>query len=763
MAETPRTQVEEPRFGVSIQPAADPVDRTIIARAPSITPDPYMNAWAEIARDFASAYGGIKKAQVEADIPMGEQYYLEAGVDGLFDAAKPDLAAIQKAYKTAEENSVGTRIGFERAAGRSAANREKSKITSALDALISGSRGLDANGMPILVTTKEIEETVAKIRGESYGQFRNNPEYAWFYNSPYAAEEYNKATRNFVPEITEGYKQKARELIAENNRGMAAEQAAELVVSQINSINADRSAGVPEADIDKKIDALNVQLGEFINDNVILGNIREPKKFMAETFKSAGLALMNNNPSADSVALMDRFIERVNKYNFNGANMQSLYWSKASQDLRDEASSRDKQRLNDRVLQVRKAAEADRANFKNPESLSAQLITISKENTDPVARITEFLRARDAWVETAIRSGDPTKVAFAVDVAKEITEPFLSAAQFGVQGSDVEDKRNTDIAMNALMRSDYETATLFSSRVTDPEKRLTLSERINRYQSSKAPEMLKSAPVLPAMTEFGARKTFKPTGPGTPQMPGTAAISIRPSIMNKDFSFSVSVLHDEMKADIMEQAAELQMTPNLTQIERQNKLRDYIKSRTEDLDKVTRERSGQMAALESSIRENEKTFRSSVPVINKAFEDGIIDAASRDRLISSDTSLLEPIFPTAAAARRDVEQEFLAQGLVNNEIQPRFAKYIEMRQVVTNEGVVSRPFITVDGQRAINDLSNSLLEQWVDAYTNNNPDLENKYKIKIERNPDVLRLPSSKQITSKSFRAVVKAAVTETQ
>lgn len=694
MAETPRTQVEEPRFGVSIQPAADPVDRTIIARAPSITPDPYMNAWSEIARDFASAYGGIKKAQVEADIPMGEQYYLESGIDGLFEDGKDQLVAMAKLtqnQQVAEEHSVGTRIGFERAAGRSAANRERSKITAVLTDMLAGSGGLDEYGLPKMPTAQDIEQAVAKVRAENYSVFKNKPEYAWFYNSPYATEEYNKVIRSVVPEITESFKQKAREQMTENKRAMVAEDLTNKIVSGFEALENMRAAGAGPEEIAEATSKLYDLWGGEISNNVVAAAIPDPRKFVAETFKAAGLVILQKNPSANATKLMESFNSVVDNYSYKGSKLTGLYSLKVKDDLSTQARQQDSQRINDRQRQIKSRAAKDQSEYTKDTSLSYLINESLKNLTPDKNEVEEIFKARDAWIQRIM--ADPTSEAngdraFAIEVANEIVAPYIETAQLGIKRDNSADKAATEYALRILMNpkdptlnpdpniDPYSRAVKhIQDSVRVPSNKLEALGLLRRFQDAQVPNLVRTDPSIKA--EYSRfEKTKKPPtvsfadleraneGPASrgADFRGNVAadgrVAIRSSISNQK---RIKEYGEEFDADnqrLLDKIAGIQSDTTKTPAQKSAEVKTVIADAYND-----RERDGAFIArtqaqLELTLRGNETVFIDSGAAIESAFQLGTIDAPSRNKLIAENKKYMEAALPSRAAIKQAVTRAY---------------------------------------------------------------------------------------------------------
>jgi hypothetical protein len=645
-----RQQVEELRSNISIQPTADPVDRTIISKAPNITPDPTMNAWAEMARDFAAGFTALKKAQVEADIPMGEQFYLESGVDGLFEAGKPELGAMSamvEQYKLAEEHSVGTRIGFERAAGRSAAYRERSKITDALDKFIVESGGLDANGLPKLPTATDVDRIVGEIRAKSYGEFNSRPEYSWFTNSPYAAEEYNKLTRDFVPQITENYKQKARERITEQKRAMVAEQA----VDQLVEIFETRGQDPAEAAV-----ALQA-FGQWVDENVRLGSIPDPKKFLAETMKSAGLTWMNKNPGANMPAAMNDFNRViVDGYNYNGANLGGLYGSKAKDDLTDEARRRTGEALAERDLRIRKAIDEDQVNGDKEGSLTFLINTNLQNNqkngkTDEADRLKAIQDAVKTWRERRAndKEGNPK---YSEEVIKGIAAPYLSAIAFDIQVKNSNDDAVQEQVAAILMDPNNDNAAedarkLVAERVIHPTNRAKLYGVIQKAQDAKLTDNLLKDPVF--KVQLGEFKDLqKPirlfsekdveerqTSMGIRLIREKGPITVRGNIKNKAVDEELKSSYNEANFGLMTQIAAVQQDPTKSVSEKRTLTADLIDEATKRQRSLNKGRVDRQAELELRLQEAEENVLDAAGTIIQAFRDGVIDADSRDALLNA--------------------------------------------------------------------------------------------------------------------------------
>jgi hypothetical protein len=471
-----RTQVNEPGSNISVNPVADVSDRTIISKAPNITSNGAAQAFGEFADNFIRGFTAIKKAEVEADIPMGEKYYLESGIDGLYAAGASDLEVMAKMvqeHKLTEEHSVGTRIGFERAAGRSVAYREQSRITEELDKLINSAQGVDDNGVPVLPTGQSIEQAIANIRAKNYGLLNTDPNAKWFVESPYAAEEYNRLMRTFVPNTDQAYKQKARERITEQKRVLLTEDLVNMIA---NGQSSD-------------------QIGEFVNNEVRLGSIQDPKKFLIEAYKIAGLKMMNDNPQMDAQELMSNLNNRMKSYNYKGARLDGIYLMQAQEALSNEARQRDTQRINDKNLAIRKGVDQDISRSGLGPEEEGATTSLSSSLTSLVSNATQedIITTTNKWVEEQSKLSKDKGLPYYFDVAEHVKEPFLKRSLYGIQANNLHDNSIKDQVYSLILndRPDFERARSLADNVLDPSNKYTIIETISNAKKADIPNLLK--------------------------------------------------------------------------------------------------------------------------------------------------------------------------------------------------------------------------------------------------------------------------------
>jgi len=740
MAETPRTQVEEPRFGVSIQPAADPVDRTIIARAPTITPDPYMNAWSEIARDFAAGYGTLKKAQVEADIPFGEQYYMESGIDGLFENGKDEQAALAELVRRgeiAEEHSIGTRIGFERASGRSAAYRERDKIEAALTDLITGSRELDPNtGLPRIATAQDIDAAITKIRAESYERYSKDPNFAWFKNSPYATEEYNKLIRSYVPDMAANFKQKARENVTEARRVLVTDE----LVGQAVSLGSQTDIASDDYD----------RLNKYIFDNVLIGGIPDPQRFLAQTFEVAGTKLLNDNPGANQTELIERYIDRIEAYRDPKTNTQikGLYWEKAKDKLRTEAGQRSQELGDSRTKQINAGISAEFAKGDDKDSYVGRLQKLaqdlSKPGADPQLIRSQMNQVKLEFVAAAMNDPDLNKRAFIPVIADRIFNQFADLATSGIDVNNAADKSIQQLALSQAFNGQYEEAKRTAATMFNFKNRIDLEKDILNMEASKLNEYLTKVPQIKnSYKDFKETATFKPA-----KNSGVASISdsrpfgftppretIKNAGINAELASTWSddneALNRRLSAIALEKIPEAEKHARMTKaIEDTAARRTAIQNKYRDA----------FNTLEQQLRANEKAFKPSTDALAAAYDNGIIDFDSYDRLTRADGRLMAAVKPDEKKVK-SILAEALVEALNASPKDPYLVKFGDRVTATTIEGkVLTRFVLNPAGAAEINSMAEVLINRWNRAYSEGkNDQYQRIFGVALLTDPKILR------------------------
>lgn len=751
MAEVPRAQVEEPRFGVSIQPAADPVDRTIIARAPQITADPYMNAWSEIARDFAAGYGALKKAQVEADIPVGEQYYLDSGVDGLFEAGKDDQAAMANLVRNgelAEEHSIGTRIGFERASGRSAAYRERDKIQSTLTEMISGARELDPQtGLPKLATAQDIDAAIAKIRAESYTKYNQDPNFAWFKNSPYAAEEYNKLMRTYVPDMASAFKEKARENLTEHRRV--------LIMDEL--VNKAATLGT-KAEI--TMDEFN-NLNDFVFNNVIIGGIPNPQQFMAQAFQVAGLKMLNDNPRANQVGLMEQFIDRVHAYKDpkTGTKIQGLFWEKTKDALRTEARQRESQMGVDRRKMIDAGYNDQFAKGSDPNSFVAQASKILVESQVPGASkemaLANLGRLRDAMIDAALKSADPAAGAYVPDIFSKVYTDFAERISGSIQTDRYMDMAYKDQALTFAVAGRYDKAQEVLGQIGDIDTRITTASKIRGMQDNKIDEYYKDPIFRSAEAAFKKTKEFSMVGleiKDTTRLP-------RSSIFNKTSKAIEEQTFFDDQTRLREAIESIVIQKDLSESEKRDKIRELPKTFTEPRLQRQREVANKFVSFEKNLAERESKFVSATDLIQDAYDRNLIDVDSYNQLLKAEETLMQRVFKTEDTIKAAARSELYR--LVNEKNpNPNAIKFGQRVSIPTTTGTVDRTELNSSAVAEIEAVTDLVSKRMATAYSEGKFDqFEKVFGIKLERRPVILRDAAGYKVMADAVKATANKVI----
>jgi hypothetical protein len=758
MAETPRTQVEEPRFGVSIQPTADPVDRTIIARAPQITADPYMNAWSEIARDFAAGYGALKKAQVEADIPMGEQYYLESGVDGLFADGKDEqaaMAALVRNGELAEEHSIGTRIGFERASGRSAAYREREKLSAALTEMISGARELDPQtGLPKLATAQDIDDAITRIRGESYAKYTQDPNFAWFKNSPYAAEEYNKLMRTYTPELAAQFKEKARENLTEHRRVLLMDE----LVNKAASLGSKPMISMDEFD----------SFNDFVFNNVVIGGIPNPQQFMAQAFQVAGIKILNDNPQGNQVGLMNQFIDRVNAYRDpkTGTKIQGLFWEKTKDVLRTEANQRAAQNTLDKrkILEARYTEEF--AKGTDPKSYVAQARAIIKESKQPGANpdylLSKLRRLTSERIAADLASPDSSG-AYSTELFTSLYNTFAPILDGEIKADKDEDDAYNDLALRLALSGRFDDAVKKAASILDPDAQIATQDKIAKIRDSKANEYLKDPTVIARMRVFKKTASILPLGE-LDEAPST--IVPRSAIGNKNLEARTKLSFDDDNTQFMESVANIASNRNLTEQQKIGEIRRVLDDLIANRSKVVQAANDKFVELEKKISENESKFQSSAALIAEAYDRKIIDNDSFNLLMKSEEDLQKRVTPPIGIFEKLITQQ-LEANLVNPDEVNGFPKfYLDVgaqAKYFDKNGKEQVRFILSDkGEVLVRNIANEISRVWVQAYTEGRTkELKDLYALDFDvvTDPKILRQASVDFVNNAAIRRIVDVAI----
>jgi len=764
MAETPRTQVEEPRFGVSIQPAADPVDRTIIARAPQITADPYMNAWSEIARDFAAGYGALKKAQVEADIPMGEQYYLESGVDGLFADGKDEqaaMAALVRNGELAEEHSIGTRIGFERASGRSAAYREREKLSATLTEMISGARELDPQtGLPKLATAQDIDDAIARIRGESYAKYTQDPNFAWFKNSPYAAEEYNKLMRTYTPELAAQFKEKARENLTEHRRAMLMDE----LVNQAANLGTKQTITMDEFN----------NLNDFVFNNVIIGGIPNPQQFMAQAFQVAGLKMMNENPQADHVGLMEQFIDRVNAYRDpkTGTKIQGLFWEKTKDSLRTEARQREAQAGVDRRKSIDSSVKAEYAKGEDPNSFVAKALTIVKSSREPGANrdlaLSQLQRLQSEAVTQALQSPDKSAGAFATDVFERLGTDFANIINGDIKADKNQDDAAKSIALAVGLNGDYEKAQNVAERILDPSVKIATMKSIVEMQDAKINIFMKDPVVASKMQTFRSTKKIVAQGVAS-AAESRPARAPRSAIGNQTLDAEMERNWLEDNTTLMENISAIVSDKGITVAEKKSRISSAIEEVTARRREILSAINKRFFELEQQIASNESKYQPSVPAIEDAYDSGIIDADSRDKLIKGETTLQQRVTPDLKIFEEQVRLAWEGAATpvlqdakaIQDEKNKFYKDNFEEKYYVTPSGGRTRSWVlSASGKAEVAAIAQVMADRWRQAYAEGKIEAySNVFGVKMLTDPKILRQATSDYAINEKIRQTARKVI----
>jgi hypothetical protein len=319
---TPRTQIPELQFGVGYQPVASPALQAPVLRAPQVYQDDTVQALTEFANNFAQGFGRLKQVQTQQDIILGEQMFLDqqAEFKGLFDSASPSLDSEGKfvrAKQIAEETSLGARIGFDRAAGRMLAVREREAIEQAIQkAIVDGSAPDPVTGIPGNPSLFNADGAIAQARKEfrdSVGKSSSN----WVLASPYAQEEYTNNMARLLPEAVSKGRSELLKVKQEKYREQLMEQTSGLISTELSAVYEGRQT----------VEQAYAKIGAFVRNNAVRGGISNPRLFLVDaSLNAARSSIGEKYDSMTGVKMIDtqkaQFIYRaMGGYAMDGATL----------------------------------------------------------------------------------------------------------------------------------------------------------------------------------------------------------------------------------------------------------------------------------------------------------------------------------------------------------------------------------------------------------------------------------------------------------
>jgi len=333
---------------------ASPALQAPVLRAPQVYQDDTVQALTEFANNFAQGFAKLKQVETQQDIILGEQMFLEQQpeFEGLFDSASPSLDSEGKfvrAKEIAEETSLGARIGFDRAAGRMLAAREREVIDQAIQkAIVEGSAPDPTTGIPGNPSLFSADGAIAQARKEfrdSVSKSSSN----WVLSSPYAQEEYTSNMARLLPEAIN----KGRSELLKVKQDKFREQLMEQTSAKINEEMGKYFANT------QTLEQTYANIGGFVKNNAVRGGIANPREFLVQASFNAARSAISSQNMPNGTAQIDtsralRTYELMGRYTTDGASLTggevgTLYYRLGNNLQTELASIAKQQDPNDRL------------------------------------------------------------------------------------------------------------------------------------------------------------------------------------------------------------------------------------------------------------------------------------------------------------------------------------------------------------------------------------------------------------------------------